>query len=116
MNNKLSAMFVVLALLLGGAYYVNLNSQNNTAECQSKFNTAFTETLTIRSTLSGQRQDAVDALLTGVTLLVIAPPDTKAEEVESEQAYLKLFRAYDLAVRANDESRAANPLPELPKC
>lgn len=107
---------MIVALVLGGLYYYQVRHEEDRASCQSRFNTAFAANLTIRSTLSGQRQDAEDNLLTTVSSLVLHPAKTAAEKTKASQDYVAAFETYQSATDAYNAAKAANPLPSLPNC
>lgn len=110
------ALFIFLALASGAFYYANVQEQKGKADCQARYNQAFSESLTIRSQLSGARQDAVDELIVGVGQLVSNPPKTPAEERAADVVYRRLFVNFNRVSMENQAVRNANQLPELPNC
>lgn len=109
-------LIVVLAIILGTSYFIQVHHEQTRASCQSKFNTAFAQSLKLRSDLSGQRQDAEDGLLTTVSSLVLHPAKTVEEKQKASADYVAAFKTYEAANAAYAATKAANPLPELPSC
>ena len=110
-------ILVAGAVVFGVMYYDDIRDQEARSRCQAAYNSAFIETIQIRSRISGQRQDAVDSILLGVTELVTAPEaETEKEREKRAAEFVKLFQEYAGAVKATDAARAANPLPEIPSC
>jgi hypothetical protein len=109
---------LVLGAVVGGLhYYQEVREQEARSQCQQRYNAAFTESLRIRSESTGKRQDAVDAVLSGVGELALSGPVISLEgQEERRQRFAELFRRYNEVVRENDADRAANPLPDFPDC
>lgn len=115
-GQRAGALFVCLALASGGLYYLNVQNAQDKNDCQARYNKAFSESLSIRSKSSTARQDAADAVIAGVGFLILHPPKTEADQKKAAAEYVRLFTDFDKASKANEEARAANPLPELPDC
>lgn len=116
LRNNIGVIFVVLAIILGATYFYQLHTESNQADCQASYNTAFAENLTLRSQLSGQRQDAEDALLTTVSALVLHPATNAADKLKENQDFTQAFQTYTDATAAYDAQKDANPLPPIPSC
>lgn len=115
--HKYMGVFVMIgALLIGGTYFYQVHEESDRAACQAEFNQAFAANLTIRSQLSGQRQDAEDALLTTVSALVLHPAVSAADKLKESQDFTQAFQTYQDATSAYNAQKANNPLPALPSC
>lgn len=107
---------VLAAVLLGASYFVQVHQESERADCQARFNAAFAANLTLRSQLSGQRQDAEDNLLTTVSSLVLHPAVTAADKQREALDYVAAFESYAKATAEYNAAKDAHPLPELPHC
>lgn len=107
---------LALAVIIGGTYLYQADKRNDLEACQAQYNKAFTQSLSARSNAANARQDAVDSLLTGVAALILNPTEDPVEQERRGVAFTNLFQSYTETVRVNDETRAANPLPEIPNC
>lgn len=117
MSKKLvGAAIVAVALLAGGSYYHQVRDEQSRAACQSQYNVAFAKNITIRSELSGARQDAEDNLLTTVASLVLHPAVTAADKARESQDFVHAFQVYEDATAAYNAQKDHNPLPPLPSC
>lgn len=116
MRKYAGPLLMVAAVLLGLSYFFQVHEEQERASCQAKFNSAFASNLTIRSQLSGQRQDAEDTLLTTVSALVLHPATTAADKAREGQDFTKAFQTYEAATAAYNLQRDTNPLPPLPSC
>lgn len=115
-SRRAGAIVIALALLSSAFYYASVRGEQNRAECQSRYNEAFSRSLTIRSKFSTDRQNAVDDVILGVGRIIIDPPSTPADQKKSAADYVRLFTDFDAVSKANEAARSANPLPELPSC
>lgn len=109
-------LLIVLAILAGASYFIQVRGIERSFSCQAKYNSAFSQSLTLRSQSSNARQDAVDGLLGGVSTLILSAPKTDEEKAQAGAVYLELFRAYSDAKKENEAARSANPLPVIPDC
>lgn len=109
-------VLIAIAIILGGLYFLQVHEESERSTCQASYNTAFATNLQIRSTLSAQRQDAEDALLSSITTLVLHPAVTAAEKTAANQAFLTAFQNYQAADAAYTAQKDANPLPPIPSC
>ncbi len=115
-SKGVATLFVLLAVFSGVFYYANVREQKNQVNCQSQYNEAFARSLEIRSKAATDRQNAVDDVIKGVGKLIATPPKTPAELERNQQEYIRLFSTFDKASKANEATRAANPLPKIPDC
>lgn len=102
-------MTILMALVLGGAYYKQVS-------CQAQYNKAFSKSLVARSEASKVRTDALDAVVGGVGVLILDPPMTAAQKAAAGTTYVNLFSTYQTASLANKKAQADNPYPALPDC
>lgn len=116
LRKHVGALSMILALLVGGTYFYQVHQESDRAACQAQFNQAFSANLSIRSQLSGQRQDAEDALLTTVSVNVLHPATTAAGKLKQSQEFTQAFQTYEDATSAYNAQKAANPLPSIPSC
>jgi hypothetical protein len=109
---------LLLALLMGVQYMVQVNRERDYTTCQTSFNSAFAKQLSIRSELASQAQANVDQIILSIGKLVL--PDnvtpTPAEQRERAAEYRKLFRDFATESAEISKRRAATPLPKLPDC
>lgn len=116
LNHK-GTLWVVGALLAGGAYAYQVNDEHNRASCQAQYNTAFAEQAKIRSKISAASDAAQTDLIAGVGKLILAPPSTNPEVLKKRGAtYRSLFVEFNRVVDQVEKDRAATPLPETPNC
>lgn len=110
-SNKVAVFLITSSLIVGGLYYKQVS-------CQADYNAAFTESLSLRSEASNARLDALDDLMTGISVFILHPnPDaTPEEKAEAGKAFGVLFTEYIDAVNKNAEVREAHPLPAIPDC
>lgn len=116
LNRYGGPILIAIAVLLGGLYFWQVRTESNQTACQASYNTAFAQNLTVRSQLSNARQDAEDALLSSVTLLVLHPATTPAEKAAANTAFVTAFQNYQAADAAYTAQKDANPLPPIPSC
>lgn len=107
---------MVLALVLGGAYFYQVKSDLDRASCQSRYNTASDQSANIRADLASRDRQATQSLLTGFSELVLNPTTDPELITQRQMDTLELFRSYNRAVRENDAAREANQPPPLPNC
>lgn len=123
-QRALPIVAVVLALLIGAHYAYNVNRQQNIAErdaaraaCQSRYNVAIAQTLTIRSQLTGRATENQNHIILSVGRMLNQPePKNAKEERRQDVAFRKLFVDFANEAASIEAERAANPLPELPDC
>ena len=113
-----NALFVGLAILMSGLYYINVHQQDQRAQCFSDYNTAFAQTSDTLRSFSNQRQDAVDMVILGIGDIILNPPDPKDKKAvaAAEKKYVGLFTTYATANADYKKAREENPLPKLPSC
>lgn len=109
-------ILIAIAVLLGGLYLWQVKTESNQTACQASFNDAFARNLTVRSQLSNARQDAEDALLSSITVLVLHPAVTTTEKAAATTAFVTAFQNYQAADAAYTAQKDANPLPPIPSC
>lgn len=109
-------VIVLIAIFMGAVYFVQVADERERSQCQTQYNQAFAENLRIRSELSAQRTEALDAVVAGVGSLVLNPPTTLKARDEATIRYRELFSNYAVAVELYNRNRADNPLPDLPSC
>lgn len=115
-SKRAGAFFVFLAIVSGIFYYGNVKKQQDVTECQAQYNQVFAQVLTLRSQFSNDRQEAVDNVIAGVGQIILHPPTTAKERAAAGKKYTNLFRTFEMVSKANEEARAANPLPAIPDC
>lgn len=101
------AFMIGAALILGGLYYNDVQTEHHRSSCQAKFNTAFVDAFNARAALSKVHADATDALLSGVSELVLHPKGT------SPTALADLFKTYNKSLGAYNQAKADHPYPTL---
>lgn len=109
---------LLLALLMGVQYMVQVNRERDYTSCQTSFNSAFARQLSIRSELASQAQANVDQIILSIGKLVL-PEDatpTPAELRASAAAYRKLFQDFATESAVISKRRAETPLPKIPDC
>lgn len=116
LRSHIGVLIVLLALVMGGSYFYQVHQEEARAACQTRFNSAFTANLTIRSQLSSERQDAEDSLLVTISSLVLHPGTTAADKQVAARDYVAAFQTYQMANEAYVSSKDAHPLPTLPSC
>lgn len=109
-------VLIALAVILGGLYFLQVHEESERSTCQASYNTAFAQNLTVRSQLSNARQDAEDALLSSITVLVLHPAVTTTEKAAATTAFVTAFQNYQAADAAYTAQKDANPLPPIPSC
>lgn len=110
-------LIVAASVLFGGVYFAEVHQQNARADCQAKINHALIGALAARSGPSDARVDALDALLGGLSVLVLNPPMTVADKARAQKATRVLFGDYADAAAAFRRTKAIAPLPvNTPKC
>lgn len=111
------ALVVAAAVLFGGVYFAQVHQEQARSDCQAKINHAFIGAIGARSGPSDARVDALDALLSGISVLVLNPPMTAADKARAEKATRTLFGDYANAAAAFRQTKATSPLPvNTPKC
>jgi hypothetical protein len=117
LRNHLGGLLVVLAVILGSTYAVQVHNEREQAECQSEYNQAFSQQSAIRSQISTDSDNAKTALLQGVGTALALPPTTDpATQSQRAKDFLQLFTTYNQEVQRVADERQANPLPPLPNC
>lgn len=111
-----ATLIMVIAIVGSAAYLWQVHVERAASACQSAYNEAFAQNLTVRSQLSNARQDAEDALLSSVTLLVLHPATTPDEKAAANTAFVTAFQNYQAADAAYTAQKDANPLPPIPSC
>ncbi len=109
---------LLLAVLMGVQYMVQVNRERDYTACQTAFNSAFARQLSIRSELATQAQANVDQIILSIGNLVL-PEDAKptpAEQRARAAEYRKLFQDFATESAVISKRRAATPLPKLPEC
>ncbi len=109
---------LLLALLMGVQYMVQVNRERDYTSCQTAFNSAFARQLSIRSELASQAQANVDQIILSIGKLVL-PEDatpTPAEQRTRAAEYRKLFQDFATESAVISKRRAETPLPKLPEC
>lgn len=115
-KNK-SVLWVAGALLLAGSSYYVLHQEESRSACQAQYNAAFTQQAAIRSRLSAASDKAQTDLISGVGALTLAPPSKDPKVLKQRgEAYLKLFKDFNLVVAQVEKDCAATPLPVTPNC
>lgn len=110
------AAIVAAAVLFGGVYGYEVHQEHAHAACSDAQARVFIQVLTARSGTSNARQDAEDALLDGLSVLVLNPPMTAADKARAEKATRTLFGDYSDAAAAFRHTKATSPLPVFPSC
>lgn len=105
-------LMIGAAMVFGGVYFAEVAWEHNQAACQGDLNRDFIEALTIRAAPSEVRQDAEDALLGGLSDVVLNPDPTRKEE----DRYRALFRKYIDAAATFRGTRDVTPYPPLKPC
>lgn len=114
--DKPRALIVAAAVLFGGVYAYEVHQEHAHAACSDAQAKVFIQVLTARSGTSNTRQDAEDALLDGLSVLVLNPPVTPADKARADRGYRMLFGDYAKAAAAFRHTKAASPLPVFPSC
>lgn len=114
--NPLAIVVIVASLAIGGSYYYQVHQEQTRASCQAKYNKAFSSSLSQRSDASNARTDALDAVVGGFGKLVLSPAKTAADQAKAAKKTQQLFKDYAEAVKQNNMTKAANPLPDIPNC
>lgn len=114
--NPLAVGVIIASLAIGGSYYYQVHQEQVRATCQAKYNKAFSNSLTIRSDAANARTDALDAVVGGFGKLVLNPAKSAADRAKAAQQTQQLFKDYASAVKVNNDTKAANPLPNIPNC
>lgn len=109
---------LLLAILMGVQYMLQVSREREIIDCQAGFNSAFSRQLSIRSELSSQAQANVDSIILSIGKLV-SPTDAQpspAEQVKRAAEYRKLFKDFAAESAAISKKRNETPLPKLPDC
>ena len=116
-SNRLGAILVVGALVLGGGYYYQVMQEHERAACQSRYNQAFSEQARIRNQFLLEADDARDHLLRGVGDLITAKPTTDPDVAAQRSAtFRELFVEYAKKSAELELARENTPLPATPDC
>lgn len=113
-ERRMGIFMIIGALIAGGAYYVQVNEQEERSKCQNRVNTAFAENIVRRSAVSVASDKAQSTLLLGVAELLGEPEATSTrEERERAAQFLLLFSNFRSDSAEVDKLRAANPYPDI---
>lgn len=117
LNQYAGVSMIIMALLLGGTYAVNLHQERERVACQTEYNRVFTVQLHERSRLSAASDDSKTRLLQAMGKALLSKPEKdKKKEAKRVADFLDLFRAYNKEVTQLEKDRAATPLPPIPTC
>jgi uncharacterized protein HemX len=117
LNHYAGVLLVVGALIIGAAYYSQVQDETARARCQAQYNQAFAGQLIERSRLFAESDDARDTLIKAVGASILAPPaKTVKEQKQRGAAMQQLFRDYNTRSAEIEADRAATPLPPIPEC
>lgn len=117
LGQKASAILIVMALLGGGTYAVEIHRIDQHEKCLSSYFQAFAAQSKIRGDLNTASDNSKTAFLDGATASLTEKPTTdKAELAKRAAAFQKLSTDYRAASARVAADRAATPLPKLPDC
>lgn len=115
--DKPRVLIVAASVLFGGLYFAEVHQESARSSCQAKLNHAFIAAITARSGPSDARINALDALLGGVAVLVLNPPETATDKARAAKATRTLFGDYADAAAVFRQTKATSPFPaDTPKC
>lgn len=116
-SQRASSLLLVVAVVGGGAYAVQMHDIQQRQNCFSQYEQQFAAQSTVRSDLNKASDDTKTQLLLGISNAFLAPPTTdKKEQAKRAAAFLKLLADYKAAAVGVSADRDAHPLPNLRSC
>lgn len=117
LSEKAGALLIVVALVGGSFYAVQMHAIQVRQNCFASYEKKFAAQASVRSDLSAASDDAKTKLLDGIADAVLVKPTTdKKEQAKRTAAFLKLLADYKVASAKVVIDRAATPLPDLRGC
>lgn len=117
LSEKAGALLIVVALVGGSFYAVQMHAIQVRQNCFASYEKKFAAQSTVRSDLNAASDDTKTKLLDGIADALLAKPTTdKTEQAKRTKAFLKLVADYKVASTKVKSDRAATPLPDLQGC